>query len=68
MTREVIACLLGRVRGPESKDDPHVVRPMRAGEVTKVIVTEYEVPQLRGFAQEVAGGSSKIMAAPSLQH
>lgn len=55
--RIAIARFLGRVRGPESKDDPYVTRPMPTGEATKVIVTEYEMPHMRGFPQEVAGDS-----------
>jgi virginiamycin B lyase len=36
---------LSRVRGPESKDTEYRVFPRPEGEATKVIVTEYELPQ-----------------------
>ena len=36
---------LSRVRGPDSRDEPYRIFPRPQGEATKVIVTEYELPQ-----------------------
>ncbi len=36
---------LSRVRGPDSKDEPLHVFPRPQGEATRVIITEYELPQ-----------------------
>jgi streptogramin lyase len=55
--REAMARFLGRVRGPESIDDPFVVLPRPRGAATRAIVTEYELPHQWAFPVEVAGDS-----------
>jgi virginiamycin B lyase len=46
---------LSRVRGPDSKDDPYRSFPRPRGRSTKVIVTEYELPQDLLALHDVAG-------------
>ena len=41
----ILVKFLTRVRGPESKDEPLRVFPRPRGESTRVVVTEYELPQ-----------------------
>ncbi|OFW34079.1 MAG: hypothetical protein A3J28_15910 [Acidobacteria bacterium RIFCSPLOWO2_12_FULL_60_22] len=53
----VITSFLGRVRGPESKDTPFVILPRPRGAATRVIVTEYEMPHLRLYLNDVEGDS-----------
>lgn len=41
----ILVKFLSRVRGPDSKDDPLRVFPRPRGESTRVVVTEFELPQ-----------------------
>ena len=41
----ILVKFLSRVRGPDRKDDPLRVFPRPRGESTRVVVTEYELPQ-----------------------
>ncbi len=43
--RDILVKFLTRVRGPDAKDQPLRVFPRPRGESTRVIVTEYELPQ-----------------------
>jgi streptogramin lyase/mono/diheme cytochrome c family protein len=43
--RDILVKFLTRVRGPDAKDQPLRVFPRPRGESTRVVVTEYELPQ-----------------------
>src|SRR5260370_35926936 len=52
---------LSRVRGPDGKDSPLRVFPRPRGESTKVVVTEYELPQqLLALHDATADGQGNI--------
>src|SRR6202521_2158521 len=52
---------LTRVRGPDAQDAPLRVFPRPRGESTKVIVTEYELPQSLLALHDVQGDSKGMM-------
>jgi streptogramin lyase/mono/diheme cytochrome c family protein len=57
----ILVKFLTRVRGPESKDDPLRVFPRPRGESTRVVVTEYELPQqLLALHDATADGQGNI--------
>ena len=57
----ILVKFLSRVRGPDSKDDPLRVFPRPRGESTRVVVTEYELPQqLLALHDATADGQGNI--------
>ena len=53
----IIVKFLARVRGPDAKDAPLRVFPRPRGEATRVVVTEYELPQQLLALHDATGDS-----------
>jgi streptogramin lyase/mono/diheme cytochrome c family protein len=54
---KIIVKWLSKVRGPDSQDAPYRVFPRPTGESTRVIITEFELPQALLTPHDVAGDS-----------
>ena len=57
----ILVKFLSRVRGPDAKDEPLRIFPRPRGESTRVVVTEYELPQqLLALHDATADGQGNI--------